>query len=158
MCLSHEKEIIMMIRAYYNEDYSLLDQLVQQEMVLQLFPDCKTRIQGRTLLVDFKIEDPDYRQDYYIQVQYESQRIHKVVVLKPAITPSVAIHMYPDARLCLYYPPDISPFRKLWIARDLIPRAALWMCHYEQWLINGNVWKGEEAPGHAQLLQRLNYQ
>jgi hypothetical protein len=29
---------------------------------------------------------------------------------------------------------------------------------YEQWLINGNVWKGREEPGHAELLQRLHNQ
>jgi hypothetical protein len=139
----------------YKEGYSSLEQFVQQQVVQQVFPYCTTQVQGQVLLVDCLIQDPDYRSSYRLEVQYVSQRYHKVFVRHPKITPSVAIHMYPDASLCLYYPPDISPFRRLWVARDLIPMAALWVCHYEQWLINGNVWKGREAPGHAALLQSL---
>ncbi|MEZ0542696.1 hypothetical protein [Fibrella arboris] len=147
-----------MIRATYNEGYSMIDQLVQQEVVNSLFPFCKTRIQEHVLFVDCLIQDPDYSSDYQLTVQYNSQRYHKVFIRSPKIIPSVAIHMYPDASLCLYYPPDISPFRRLWVGKDLIPMAALWVCHYEQWLINGNIWKGREAPGHTELLQQLNDQ
>jgi hypothetical protein len=144
-----------MTGAIYNEDYSVLEQFIQQEETRRLFPNCSTRLERQTLLVDFKIKDPDYRTEYLLQVQYTSQSYHKVFVIKPRILPSVVTHMYPDSSLCLYYPPDISPFRRLWVGKDLIPMAALWVCHYEQWLINGNVWKGREAPGHAQLVQRL---
>jgi hypothetical protein len=147
-----------MIRAIYDEGYSLLEQLVQQEIVRQVFPHCTTRIQERTLLVDCLIQDPDYRADYYVQIRYVSQRDHQVFIRHPKITPSVAIHMYDNASLCLYYPPDISPFRRLWVAKDLIPMTALWVCHYEQWLTNGRVWTGREAPGHAELLRRFNQQ
>ena len=147
-----------MIRAIYNEGYSQLDQIIQQETVNQLFPDCRTLIKEKVLFVEFDIQDPDYRSTYKLQIKYESQRKHDVFILKPKIVPSVAVHMYPNSSLCLYSPPDISPFRRLWIGKDLIQRTALWVCHYEQWLINGNIWKGREAPGHAELLQRVNNQ
>ncbi|WP_181309021.1 hypothetical protein [Rufibacter sp. XAAS-G3-1] len=145
-----------MIRAIYNEGYSALEQCVQQFMVHQLFPGCKTRVENQVLLVDFTITDPDYKAEYHLQVQYISQSWFKVFVVNPKVKASVAIHMYPDSSLCLYYPPDISPFRRMWIGKDLIPMAALWICHYEQWRINGNTWKGREAPGHDQLLEQYN--
>ena len=144
------------MKAVYKEDYSPLERFVQQEVTRQHFPTSKLWIDGKTLVVEFVIEDPDYGSKYHLQVRYYSQRHHQVFVIRPRIIPSVAIHMYPDGSLCLYYPPDISPFRRLWVAKDLIPMAALWVCHYEQWLINGRVWKGREAPGHRQLLQRLS--
>ncbi|MBF9255629.1 hypothetical protein I2I11_20195 [Pontibacter sp. 172403-2] len=145
-----------MIRPIYKERYSALEQYVQQIMVQQLFPGCKINVKNQILLVDFTIKDPDYKAEYHLQVQYISQSWFKVFVLKPKIIGSVAIHMYPDNSLCLYYPPDISLFRRLWVGKDLIPMAALWICHYEQWLINGNIWKGREAPGHDQLLAQFN--
>ena len=131
-----------MIRAIYNEGYSHLEQFVQQELVKQDFPHCKTWAVIDFLYVDFVVRDPDYRLEYNLRIIYKSQRHHRVFVLTPKITTSVAIHMYPDGSLCLYDPPDISPFRRLLVGNDLIPMAALWVCHYEQWLINGNVWKG----------------
>jgi hypothetical protein len=145
-----------MIQAIYKERYSALEQFVQQTMVEKLFPGCKIQVENQVLFLDFNIKDPDYKTEYYLQIQYISQSWFKVFVLKPKIKSSVIIHMYPDNSLCLYYPPDISPFRRLWIGKDLIPMAALWVCHYEQWLINGNIWKGREAPGHGQLLQQFN--
>lgn len=144
-----------MIRAINKERYLALEQFVQQVMVHRLFPGCKTRVEDQILIVDFTVKDPDYKAEYHIQVQYNSQCWFKVFVLKPKIRASLAIHMYPDSSLCLYYPPDISPFRRLWVGKDLIPMAALWICHYEQWRINGNIWKGREAPGHEQLLQQF---
>ncbi len=144
-----------MIRATYNEEYSALEQFVQLAAIRHHFPDCKTRIAGKVLYVDFVVRDPDYRNEYHVQVQYMSQSLHKVFILKPKIVASIAIHMYPDSSLCLYYPPDISPFRRLWVSYDLIPMTVLWLCHYEQWLINGNKWMGREAPGHTELLERI---
>lgn len=140
----------------YKEYSSALELFVQQEVVRHYFPSCKTRIEKHVLFVDFRIQDPDYKNKYHLQIQYRSQYLHKVFVLKPKIEASVAIHMYPDGSLCLYYPPDISPFRRIWVGKDLIPMTALWLCHYEQWLINGNKWMGREAPGHTLLLERLN--
>jgi hypothetical protein len=145
-----------MMGAIYKEGYSALEQFVQQEAVKKHFPSCKTRIEKQILFVDFKIQDPDYLTDYHLQILYRSQSQHKVFILSPRITPAVVIHMNPDTSLCLYYPPDISPFRRLGVSKDLIPMAALWVCHYEQWLINGNKWMGREAPGHQRLIQQLS--
>ena len=145
-----------MIQAIYNEEYSALEQFVQQAVVRHYFPNCKVWVEGKILFIDFKINDPDYKNEYHLQIQYKSQYHHKVFVLKPKIVASVAIHMYPDSSLCLYYPPDISPFRRLWVGTDLIPMTALWLCYYEQWLINGNKWMGREAPGHQQLVQQMS--
>lgn len=144
-----------MIRAISKEGYSSLEQFAQLAVIEQCFPSCKTRFEGQILIVDFKIKDPDYKAEYQLQIQYKSQSLHKVLVIKPKIIPSVAIHMYPDSSLCLYYPPDISPFRRLWVGKDLVPMAFLWVCHYEQWLVNGKKWMGREAPGHELLLQQL---
>jgi len=144
-----------MMEEIYSAEYSALDLFVQQIVVRHCFPGCKTRIEQQILFVDFTVKEPDYKNEYHLQIQYKSQSLHKVFVLKPKIIPSVAIHMYPDKSLCLYYPPDISPFRRIWIGKDLIPMTALWLCHYEQWLINGHKWMGREAPGHEQLLQRF---
>lgn len=145
-----------MIQAVSNQGYSALEQFAQVAVIKHHFPDCKVRMEGLVLYVDFVVSDPDYKNQYHLQVQYLSQSWHKVFVLKPKIVSSVAIHMYPDNSLCLYYPPDISPFRRIWVGRDLIPMSILWLCHYEQWLINGNKWMGREAPGHAELLESLN--
>ena len=144
-----------MIRAIYNEGHSPVEQFAQRFFMEQSYPGCIVRKEGMTLVVDFGIEDPDYATKYRLRIWYRSQREHKLFIIKPKIAPSPAIHMYSDGSLCLYYPPDISPLRRLWIHKDLMPMAALWVCHYEQWLVNGHIWKGREAPGHQQLLERL---
>jgi hypothetical protein len=147
----------MMTQISKNEA-SYIDRLLEKEYLKLLFPNCVARIQGNILYAEFIFKDVDFKDDYHIKILYESRNKHKVFITHPQIVPSVEIHMYPDASLCLYYPPDISPFRRLWIGKDLIPLAMKWVVNYELWLLNGYVWKGKEAPGHKELLLRIKNQ
>ena len=147
----------MMIQTSEDE-ISYLDRLLQKEYLRKLFPDCSAQIQKNTLHAQFIFRDDDLKDEYHIKVLYESRNMHKVFITHPIIIPQIEIHMYPDASLCLYYPPDILLWRHLWVGKDLIPLAMKWVINYEQWLINGNVWKGKEAPGHNELLMRIKNQ
>lgn len=148
-------EITTMIHACYNEAYSAFDQFVQHELIKEKFPYCQVKRLGENLIVYFNIVDPDLSSTYKVQILYKSQQEHKVYIKSPRIAPSIAIHMYGDSSLCLYYPPDISPFRRIWIAKDLIPLTLSWVFLYEQWLVNGHIWAGEESPNHWWLITLL---
>jgi len=151
----YQKNVITtMIKASYNEGYSKFEQFVQIELIKEKFPHCRIQRSGETIIVDFKISDPDLSSVYRVCIFFKSQREHKVFVISPGITPSIAIHMYRDQSLCLYYPPDISPFRRLWIALDLIPLTVSWVFLYERWLINGHIWEGAESPEHWWLMKK----
>lgn len=145
----------MKIPGSINKGYSELDIFAQRFMLGEYIKGVKSRVEGQLLIVDFSVARPYFSTTYELTIFYHSQNIHFVKVNNREIEPSIAIHMYEDRTLCLYYPPDISPFRRLWIAKDLIPLAVLWIHNYERWLYNGRDWKGWEAPGHWFLLQRL---
>lgn len=146
----------MMIPGSIDRNYSDLDVFAQQFMLSENIPGVKSKLAGQLLTVEFSISRPHFSAVYDLTIFYHSQDLHSVMVKNSEIIPSLAIHMYSDHTLCLYYPPDISPYRRVWVDRDLIPLATQWVQNYERWLFNGNDWKGWEAPGHWFLLQQLN--
>lgn len=146
----------MMIPGGINRDYSDVDIFAQRFMLSENIHGVESKVIGRLLTVNFSVHRPYFSTVYDLSVFYHSQDLHFVMVKNLEIVPSLAIHMYSDRTLCLYYPPDISPYRRIWIYRDLIPLATQWVQNYERWLFNGHDWKGWEAPGHWFLLQQLN--
>lgn len=142
----------MTLQKICNQGYNSFDQFTQKELVKIKYPGCKTYHLGKVLVTEFTCTDVDFEDEYKVKILYYSQQRHRVFIEKPVIKPSIAIHMYLNGSLCLYYPPDISPFRRIWIATDLIPLTIQWICHYELWLKNGNIWLGQESPGHEKLL------
>lgn len=147
----------MAIPGEINKNYCPFEQYVQKQLVDAEFPECKTVSHNEILEVKFQYRHSRFLNEYHIRILYHSQQLHEVYIMNLDIDPSPKIHMYDNHSLCLYYPPDISPFRRLWITKDLIPMAILWTHQYERWLVNGNDWKGWEAPGHWFLLQQLRY-
>ncbi|SFE52182.1 hypothetical protein [Spirosoma endophyticum] len=151
-----------MIPGEINRDSSAFELFIQRQLLDEYWPTCRVEQlinnqKQQFLKVDFTVKQPYFTTSYQIELRYLSQEIHRVWIRNRKIKPSLAIHMYSDRALCLYYPADISPFRRLWIATDLIPLAAKWVGHYEEWLFNGHKWPGIEAPGHDFLMQRLQY-
>lgn len=142
-----------MINYFANNDYSGFDQFVQNELIRMLFPVCNSIIYEKKVVVNFEVKDEDFSTVYKLRVEYHSQNSHNVYVLKPLIEPSFYIHMYKDRSLCLYYLPDISPFRRIMVAKDLIPLAFKWVFLYERWIINGHRWEGPESPHHHLLMR-----
>lgn len=147
----------MTIPGEVNRHYSAFDHFVQQQMLNEMVSSAQVSVQGKLMIVDFNVSRSYFTSIYSLQVLYHSQDLHAVIVKNPKVSPSIAIHMYDDRSLCLYYPPDISPFRRIWVYKDLIPMATLWVQHYERWLSNGNDWKGYEAPGHWFFMQQIAY-
>ena len=146
-----------MIQVAIDRGYSDFDLFVQQQLLNEKIVSCRSKIVGNILIAECTIRRPQFSTGYRIQVLYHSQDLHGVWIGNTEIHPSMAIHMYSDRSLCLYYPPDISPYRRIWVASDLIPMAVLWVHQYERWLFNGHNWKGWEAPGHWFLMQQLQY-
>jgi len=83
---------------------------------------------------------------YHVRVVYSPPKLPKVFVVSPPLE-SNACHRYSDGSLCLYYPLDGSWTSDIFIAKTIVPWAALWLAFYELWLSTGT-WYGPEAP-HA---------
>lgn len=72
------------------------------------------------------------------------QGIPTVRVERPKLKPG-APHLYPDGRLCLYYPPDRRWHSGYLLADTILPWTASWLYFYELWL-DTDEWLGPSAP------------
>jgi len=89
--------------------------------------------------------------EYLVKVTYRQPKAPNVWILSPALR-SDAPHRYSDGSLCLYYPRDQSWRPDMFIAKTIVPWAALWLAFYELWLRTGE-WHGPQAP-HGKVKRR----
>ena len=69
----------------------------------------------------------------------------KCWITDPVIIKNEFIHMNHDNSLCLYHYRDYSVFKRFLIGSEIVPWTIDWIYKYEEYLVNGNIWKGKEA-------------
>jgi hypothetical protein len=83
---------------------------------------------------------------YIVSIRWQEGGTPEVWVDSPTLATGTP-HLYPQGRLCLYYPDDRTWHRGRLIADTIVPLTAEWLLFYEFWLLTG-MWYGPEAP-HA---------
>jgi len=127
--------------------------VVQKALIDKHFPCFKTKLLHRRLECEGFITPSQDCTTYRVAISYERNKVPKVRIKEPQITPSASIHMYGDGSLCLYKPTE-QPWRSSDnIHEKIIPWIAEWLVFYELYLICGK-WLGPEAEhGTAKVKQ-----
>jgi hypothetical protein len=81
---------------------------------------------------------------YLIRIRYDYEKVPRVEIRQPKITPSSKIHMYGCGALCLYDPRETPWQRTDNVHEKIIPWIAEWLVYYELYQIYGK-WLGPEA-------------
>lgn len=82
---------------------------------------------------------------YTIRIEYGEAGAPAVFLVNPKVRDDCP-HIYPDGRLCLYWPHDRQNpgwQEDSWIANTIIPWSIVWVRYYELWLETGE-WLGPE--------------
>lgn len=87
---------------------------------------------------------------YLIKITYRFQTFPQISVLKPELIKNFngdeIPHVYPQNKLCLFYP-KYNEFRYSdYISDTIIPWTSLWLYHYENWHITGHWHGGGKHP------------
>jgi hypothetical protein len=126
-----------------NERYMLW---MQKNLLEIVCPYVEIKTKGNKLIGRFKYQQTYFQNSYEIYIIYESFCRPKVMIYKPSIRQNNQIHMNLDGSLCLYHPNDYKFNTYENLALEIIPWTIKWIHYYELWLVNGNIWKGREAP------------
>lgn len=123
--------------------------LHQKKLIEQHYQFLRCRIEKNVLVCRGVISNPDYKNEYEVEVRCVYGFEPNTKISKPAsIVPSLEIHMYSDHALCLHYPPDLKWSAWTPIYKFTIPWLVEWTVHYELYLVNGGKWEGPESPVH----------
>ncbi|MDI9314419.1 MAG: hypothetical protein QM529_07095 [Hydrotalea sp.] len=101
--------------------------------------------------------------DYILCLNYEKDYEPKIWVVEPDfIKLNDLPHVYKQAgnQLCLYKPENYHWSKKKNV-REIITWAHQWLFYYEDWLINGHIWRGHEASHDGeqnQVVGKKNFQ
>lgn len=119
--------------------------LGQRRQMLELFPQFKSEV-----LRDGGVEWTGVLRPtsdspaYTIRIVHAVDRSPKVFVSRPRLAAG-APHIYSDGSLCLYWPDEWRWRASDSIAETMVPWTAIWLYHYEVWLITGE-WLGPSSP------------
>jgi hypothetical protein len=84
-------------------------------------------------------------EEYQVRITYKLGEKPQVTVVSPELhgreNGSRIPHVYPGKRLCLYFPAAREWGPDKLIADTIVPWAALWLYHYENWHATGE-WLG----------------
>lgn len=116
-------------------------QIAFREMALiNKYYDCfKCNIIHDTLTCTGWIQPSELSIKYKIKIIYHPDSIPKVYIKEPNIEYNDYIHMYPDKRLCLYYPKEMPWNKTMHLTHTIIPWTTEWIIFYELYQIGG-VW------------------
>lgn len=120
----------------------------QKTLIEKFFPCFRCRYRQHERLECIGQITPDVHcPAYEILIQYQYERVPRIWITSPPITPSPEIHMYKDRSLCLYFPDDDRWKISDDVHRKIIPWVAEWLVFYELYQLIGK-WLGPAAP-HA---------
>ena len=119
--------------------------LRQKALVEHDFPCFECRLYRNRLTCKGTITPSPGCDEYIVRIRYDYEKVPRVEIMQPRITPSSKIHMYGCGALCLYDPRETPWQRTDNIHEKIIPWTAEWLVFYELYLIHRK-WLGPEAP------------
>jgi hypothetical protein len=125
-----------------DENYMLW---MQANLIKIYCPYIEVKTHDNKLMGRFFYNQPCFQNTYEVYIFYESFFHPKVMVENPKIKPNHLIHLNSDGSLCLYHPNDYKYGTYQNLAFEIVPWTIKWIHYYELWLVNGNIWKGDEA-------------
>ena len=142
----------------YN-DHKILADMYLQGAILNI--DCPyvnwiVSRKEKNLYGKFTLKDSCWQNVYSFGFIYYGINNIATFLFTPAVIPCADIHMYPDKRLCLYFPNEFSKNKMLLISRHIIPKCRAWADNYEFWKFNGHKWIGNQK-GHSEAETMLKY-
>lgn len=137
-----------LLRNKINDIESDIDLLLQKYAIEDTFVGYKCIIENGFLYASTKYSNPDWSQSYTPLITYSHYHHPQVTFFSPVITPNADYHLNLNGTLCLYAIPDYPLHTRMNIAREIIPWVYKWICFYELWLVNGNIWKAPFVPHH----------
>jgi hypothetical protein len=136
-------------RTYHQEFEKKGLLLHHKKLIEQHYDFLKCTIENNVLICRGKLSQPDYRNEYEVEIRCVAGKEPYCKILKPDnIEPDLKIHMYQDHSLCLHYPPDMRWHGLVPIYKFTIPWLVEWVHFYELYLVNGSTWEGRQSPVH----------
>jgi len=132
-------------------NYTIVEQIVHKNIQLldvkKHWPNYSVSVSNQGLIrVIGTYESKNFRHKYSYSVFYNPLNGDvKSWITTPLITKNEFIHINNDSSLCLYHYRDYSIFKRFLIGSEIIPWTIDWIYKYEEYLVNGNIWKGKEA-------------
>lgn len=119
---------------------------LQNLQIQQRFPGnflYKRERNGKIATWQGRLQPTELSPAYLVEVRYKIWETPQVRVLWPDLVPG-ALHLYPDGRLCLFWPKEWRWRRDQLIAETILPWTSLWLRFYELWLDTGT-WLGPSS-------------
>jgi hypothetical protein len=136
----------MLPRNYHTVE-QILDKNIQVCDIKKYWPNNSVSILNSVLIyVLGTFERKCFKHNYKYSIVYNPLNgMVKSWISNPVIVKNEFIHVNNDNSLCLYHFRDYSIYKRFLIGSEIIPWTIDWIYKYEEYLVNGNIWKGKEA-------------
>jgi len=125
----------------------ITDSYVQKSMLQMYWKEFPVTSTAFSINVKGIWKASGYQNKYSFEILYDLQNGKPYCyIMAPYIKPSPSIHLNSNYTLCLYHFREYAFTKKFLLATEIIPWIIEWTLYYELYLINGNIWKGPEAP------------
>ena len=135
----------------YVNNYNIAEQIVDKHIQLldieKHWPNASVSVLNNGIIsVTGVFERKYFRYNYKYSILYNPLNgYNKSYISIPVITKNQFIHINSDNSLCLYHYRDYNPNKRFLLGSEIITWTIDWIYNYEEYLVNGNIWKGQEA-------------
>ncbi len=126
-----------------------LSLILQRLALYRMFPESNLYINKNELVWEGELTPSIMSCTYRVELRYRLEYPPTVRVLDPPLETREGEqipHLYPDGRLCLYYPKAREWNSSKHLSDTIVPWASEWLFFYEIWLATGT-WTGGGVHG-----------
>lgn len=125
----------------------MIDKTIQLVNLERIWPEIPVKSFDNRIIIRNIYKEPIFKNKYEYEVKYDlTLGFVAIHLIYPIISPGAAIHLNSDSTLCLFDRKAYSLKKRFLLGSEIITWTHQWINLYELYLVNGNVWKGEEAP------------
>lgn len=125
----------------------LIDRNIQLVNLEKIWPEIQVKSFNSTLRINHNYTKPFFENKYEYEISYCTlSGAVNVFLIQPYIIPHPMIHLNSNNTLCLFDQREYFFHKRFLLGTEIITWTHQWINLYELYLVNGNIWKGEEAP------------